>query len=267
MYLSYFGMEFNPFDKNIDTKHSFETEDFKVMKNRLEFLRDNKGLALVTGTSGVGKTFCIRAFLNSLNPNLFKALYISMSTLTVMEFYRQLCLELGIECGNKKIVMYRSIQEHIVHLVKDKRMNIIICVDEAQYLKTDIINDLKMLLNFEIDSKNYFSLILIGQPNLNTILNRNIHESIRQRISISYNFIGISKDELINYIESRCKVANSKPGIISEDAFETIYASCGGSIRVVNNIINKCLTIAYKKEEPIINSEIVIEAYNDLLLG
>ncbi|MDD4795970.1 MAG: AAA family ATPase [Bacilli bacterium] len=93
MYLSFFGMEFNPFDKSIDTKHAFETEDFKIVKNRLEFLKDNKGLALITGVSGVGKTFSIRAFLSSLNPNLFKVIYIPMSTLTVMEFYRQICLE------------------------------------------------------------------------------------------------------------------------------------------------------------------------------
>lgn len=267
MYLSFFGMEFNPFDKSIDTKHAFETEDFKIMKNRLEFLKDNKGLALITGVSGVGKTFSIRAFLSSLNPNLFKVIYIPMSTLTVMEFYRQLCLELGLETERKKIDMFREIQNHIMHLVKDKKINVIICIDEAQYLKTDIINDLKILLNFEMDSKNYFSLILMGQPILNSTLNRNVHESIRQRISISYNFVGISKEELINYIESRCKVANITPSIFSDNAYETIYSSCSGSIRVVNNIISKCLLIACKKEKNIIDSEIVIEAYNDLLLG
>ena len=101
-----------------------------------------------------------------------------MSTITTFEFYRELCYELGIEPPHKKIDMFREIQNQILLLSKDKKINIIIVLDEAQYLKSTILNDLKLLLNFDLDSKNYVSLILVGQPTLNYILNRNTFDAL-----------------------------------------------------------------------------------------
>ena len=267
MYLSYYGLEFNPFDKDIETKYAYETADFKILKNRLEFVKDNKTIALITGNPGMGKTFAIRNFLNELNGNLYKIIYICMSTVTTYEFYKQLCYELGIEPPYKKIDMFREIQERILNLSKDKRINIIIVLDEAQYLKTGILNDLKILLNFDMDSKNYVSLILVGQPVLNSILRRNIYDALNQRITVSYNMIGITKQELKDYIDSRIKLAHGNNGIFNEQAVEAIYNACNGSIRVANNIITKSLIIGKSKQSQIIDSDLIIEAVNELTLG
>ena len=267
MYLSYYGLEFNPFDKDIETKYAYETADFKILKNRLEFVKDNKTMALITGNPGMGKTFAIRNFLNELNGNLYKIIYICMSTVTTYEFYKQLCYELGIEPPYKKIDMFREIQERILNLSKDKRINIIIVLDEAQYLKTGILNDLKILLNFDMDSKNYVSLILVGQPVLNSILRRNIYDALNQRITVSYNMIGITKQELKDYIDSRIKLAHGNNGIFNEQAVEAIYNACNGSIRVANNIITKSLIIGKSKQSQIIDSDLIIEAVNELTLG
>lgn len=267
MYLSYYGMEFNPFDKGIDTKYSFETEDFKIMKNRLNYIKDNPGIGLFTGNPGLGKTFIIRNFLNELNPNLYKVIYISMSSITVLEFYKEIAYELGIEPAFKKIDIFRQIQETIINYVKNKKQQIIICIDEAQYLKTSIINDLKILMNFEMDSKNYFALILIGSPLLNNLLNRGVHEAIRQRITVSYNLLGISKEEIKEYINTRLDISHGNKGIFNEQSIEAINNSCNGSIRVVNNIITKSLIIASNRSKNIIDTEIIMEAVNELALG
>lgn len=267
MYLSYYGLEFNPFDKDIDIKYSFETDDFKILNNRLDFIKENKGIALITGNPGLGKTFAIRNFISKLNPNLYKSIYICMSTLTVHEFYKQLCYELDIEPSHKKIDMFKSIQDRIISLVKDKKINVVIVLDEAQYLRTEILNDLKLLFNFECDSKNYVSLILVGLPVLNNLLNRNIFEALRQRIIVSYNMGGISKEELINYINSRLQIAHGNINIFNNQTFETIYSACNGSLRIANNIITKCLIIGKSKNSEIIDSNIVLEACNELSLG
>jgi len=267
LYLSYYGMEFNPFSKEIETKYSFETQDLKIMRNRLNYIKDNPGLALFTGNAGLGKTYAIREFLNNLNPNLYKTIYVSMSSITVLEFYKQIAYELGIEPMHKKIDVFRQIQETIVNIVKNKKQQIIICIDEAQYLKTSILNDLKILMNFEMDSKNYFSLILIGQPFLNDLLNRNVHEAIRQRITISYNLIGISKEELENYINSRINIVHGESGIFNSQIIEAIFNGCNNSIRVANNIITKALIISYGKQEKNISTDTIMEALNELTLG
>ena len=264
MYLSYYGLEFNPFDKTIETKYAYETEDFKILKNRLNFVKDNKTMALITGNPGMGKTFVIRSFLNELNKNLYKVIYICMSTVTTYEFYKQLCYELGIEPPFKKIDMFKEIQEQILTLAKDKNINIIIVLDEAQYLKSTILNDLKILLNFDLDSKNYASLILVGQPVLNSILKRNIFDALSQRITVSYNMVGINKEELKEYIDSRIKLAHGNNGIFTEQAIEAIFNACGGSIRLANNIITKCFIIGKSQNLQTIDSNIVLEATNDL---
>lgn len=267
MYLSFFGMEFNPFDKDINTKYSYLTDDLKIVNNRLDYLKEHPGIALFTGNPGMGKTFAIREFFSSLNPNLFKCIYLSMSSLTVYEFYKQLALSLGIIPEFKKVDIFRQIQETIIDLVKNKKIKVIICIDEAQYLKTDIINDLKILSNFDMDSKNYFTLILTGAPILNSILNRNVHEALKQRITISYNFNGIQRDELTDYINSRFSLAHANQNIFTPQAIEAIFNSSNGSIRVVNNIVTKSLIIASSKSKNIIDDNIIMEAYNDLELG
>ncbi len=267
MYLSYYGLEFNPFDKDIETKNAFETTDFKILKNRLEFVKENKTMALITGNPGMGKTFVIRNFLDELNSNLYKVIYICMSTITTIEFYRQLCYELGIEPPFKKIDMFREIQEQILTLSKDKKINVIIVLDEAQYLKPSILNDLKLLLNFDMDSKNYVSLILVGQPVLNSVLRRNIFDALSQRITVSYNMCGINKNELTDYVNSRIKLAHGNTGIFNEQAIEAIYNASNGSIRVANNIITKSLIIGKSKQLPTIDSNLILEAVNELALG
>ena len=267
MYLSYYGLEFNPFDKNIETKYAYQSKDFEILKNRLNFIKDNKTMALITGNPGMGKTFAIRNFLNELNGNLYKIIYMCMSTLTTQEFYRQLSYELGIEPSFKKIDMFRDIQNQILTLARDKKINVIIVIDEAQYLSTGILNDLKMLLNFDLDSKNYASLILVGQPVLNSILRRNIYDALVQRITVSYNMVGIDKTELKEYIESRIKIAHGNNGIFNEQALEAIFNACNGSIRIANNIITKCFIIGKSKDLQTIDSDIVLEAANELALG
>ena len=267
MYLSYYGLEFNPFDKDIETKYAYETDDLRILKNRLKFVKENKTMALVTGNPGMGKTFAIRNFINDLNRNLYKVIYICMSTVTTYEFYKQLCYELGIEPPFKKVDMFREIQERILNLSKDKKINVIIILDEAQYLKTGILNDLKILLNFDLDSKNYVSLILVGQPVLNSILRRNIFDALSQRITVSYNMVGFNKQELKDYIDTRIKIAHGNNGIFNDQAIEAIFNACNGSIRVANNIITKSLIIGKSKQLQTIDSNLVLEAVNDLALG
>lgn len=150
--------------------------------------------------NGKGKTYGVKYFVKNLNPNLYKIVYLSLSTVTVMEFYRSFCIGLGIELSFKKIDMFNQIQERLKTLVKDRRITPIIICDEAQYLKTGILNDLKMLLNFEMDSKDYAVLILVGQPMLNDVLSRNVHEALNQRIIVNYMFIGIEFEEVKKYI-------------------------------------------------------------------
>lgn len=266
MYTTYFGMKKNPFKKDIDLKDTYEFNDFKEVQGRLNYLLNTKGIGIITGASGKGKTYSIRYFTEHLNKNLYKVAYLQLSTLTVMDFYKGLCKELGIEPLNKKIDMFKQIQERIRNLAVDRKIMPVIVCDEAQYLRTDILNDLKMLLNFNMDSKDYAVLILVGQPILNSILEKSVHEALKQRIMINYNFIGLDYDEVKSYILNRCEIAGISNTIFDDSAIRALANCCNGSTRVLNNLIDKCLFVCCKKNENIITSETVMYAENDINL-
>lgn len=266
MYESYFGMKLNPFKKDIDIKNTYEFKDFKEVQNRLKYLLNNKGIGLFTGTSGKGKTYSIKYFVRNLNPNLYKVVYLSLSTVTVLEFYKNFCIGLGIEPANKKVDMYHQILERLQTLVKDRRITPIIICDEAQYLKTDILNDLKMLLNFEMDSKDYAVLILVGQPVLNDILSRAVHEALNQRIIVNYMFIGINYEEVKEYVIDRCNLAEISNEIFDEGSIKALASNCNGSTRYLNNLIDKALMICSNQKEQTITANTIMLATNDLSL-
>ena len=266
MYKSYWGMEFNPFQKEISEKQSMETKDFKQAKGRLEYLEKTRGIGLFTGLAGTGKTYTMRCFTSGLNSNLYKVVYIPLSTVTVPEFYRMLAYGLGLEPPCKKIDVFNQIRDTIVTLAKNKKITPVIIIDEAQYLKTDVINDIKLLLNFEMDSKNHAIFILLGQPVLNNILSKQVHEALKQRILISYNFDGISKEETEEYITSRFKSCGVCQPLFDKNSLEAIASCSNGSIRKVNNLVEKCLILGAKNKVETINTEIVMIAQNEIEL-
>lgn len=266
MYKTYWGMEFNPFDKSIAEKHFFKSDDFTSALARLEHLKNIKGMGLFTGLSGTGKTSTLRYFANSLNPNLYKVVYIPLSTVTVMEFYKSLAFGLGTEIYSKKVDLFRAIQERIQSLSKDKKITPVIIIDESQYLKTEVLNDLKLLMNFEMDSKNYAILILSGQPVLNITLSKNVHEALKQRIVISYNYEGITKDEVEKYISSRMELCGVSTKIFEDNAIEAINACANGSTRRLNNLIEKSLILGFQQNASSIDTNIIMSAQNEIEL-
>lgn len=266
MYKGYWGMEFNPFEKGLSERNFFKSVDYSQAVSRLEHLKNIKGIGLFTGLSGTGKTYTLRCFANTLNPNLYKVVYITLSTVTVLEFYKSIAYGLGLEPCSKKIDLFRAIQERIVSLSRDKKITPIIMVDEAQYLKTEVLNDLKLLLNFDMDSKNHAILILTGQPMLNSTLSKQIHEALKQRIVINYNYEGIFKEEVSDYISSRLKLCGISDEIFNDNSIEAINSCCNGSTRLLNTILEKCLMIGYQKRVKVIDTEIVMSVQNEINL-
>ena len=139
MSLAYYGLSFNPFDKQmVQEKDRFLSRDMTEMTQRLDYLKDARGIGVFTARPGMGKSFCLRCFAKSLNPNLYHMEYICLSTVSVMEFYRQFCAALGVSDKGGKPGMFKSIQEQIWYLYKEKRQPLLLAVDEAQYLSTGI---------------------------------------------------------------------------------------------------------------------------------
>ena len=136
-------------------------------------------------------------------------------------------------------------------------MKVIIVIDEAQYLRTAILNDFKIIFNFNMDSKNYASVILLGLPTLNDILTRSAHEALRQRIVVNYQLSGLSNDEAHLYVNNALKQAGNDSVIFTDDAINTAHQLSKGSFRVFNNLLEKSLIIGANQQQLNIDNEII----------
>ena len=267
MFKSFYGLTLNPFDKSLPEEHAFRSKDHEQMLSRLDYLKNARGIGLFTAPPGMGKTFALRCFAKDLNPNLFQLSYICLSTVSVTEFYHQFCHELGLDFGPKKAIMFRNIQERLFHLLKEKRKTFILAIDESQYLNIHVLRDIKMLMNSQFDSLDCFTMILIGQPYLCSILEKPVHEALKQRIVIHYNYEGLSVDEAKNYIYSRISLAGASKSIIDEAAVHAVANFCQGTARTINSVMTNALILGTQMNKPTIDTEVILSACNSLSLS
>ena len=265
-YHTRYGLEFNPFVKN-SKEILVDTKEAKEVSFRLDYLAKTKGFGLLTGAPGRGKTTAIRNWAASLNPSLYNVVYSSLSTLTVQDFYRNLAQELGAQPAFRKPDNFRLIQNEITRLALEKRKTPVIIIDEANYISNAVLNDLKMLFNFEMDSRDRAVVLLAGLPLLNATLRLTIHEPFRQRIVMNYNMEGISKEEGRTYISKKLAGAGCHHTVFEDAAVEAILNAADGTPRIINKLCNACLLIGDSSNAATIHADIAMQAVNDCELG
>ncbi len=265
-YISRYGLDFNPFIKNTN-EVIVKTTEYKEIIYRLNYLLNNKGFGVITGGAGRGKTTTVRTWANELNPSLYKVIYSSLSTLTVNEFYRHLSEEFGLEPMHKKSDNFKIIQAEINRYVLEKRITPVIIIDEANYINNGVLNDLKILFNFEFDSRDRAVILLVGLPQLNNTLRLVAHEPLRQRITMNYSIDSLNKEEAKEYILNKLRGAKSNVEIFNNNAIEAITNAANGIPRIINKICNSSLLIGNTKNANLIDSDIVMLAVNENELG
>ncbi len=263
MYNDFYALSFNPFDKSLSEKDSFASKDFTEMSHRLDYLKDIRGIGIFTARPGMGKSYCLRCFSKSLNPNLYQVAYLCLSTISVSEFYKQLCTVLGVSDRGGKTGMFKSIQEQIYYQYKEKRQPLLLIIDEAQYLNTGILNDIKMLMNYGYDSMNCFSLILCGESHLNDILRKPVHEALRQRINVHYNYAGLDDKEVASYILHKLERAGGSKSIITEAALASIHSYSQGNPRLIDNVMTDAITLGSQAGKQTIDIDVILAAVDN----
>ena len=263
---TYYGMDSNPFTKKIDINDLYKSNDYTQMENRLDFLIRSRGVGVFLSNPGMGKTTCLRNTLSRLNASRYKVIYICMTTVTVLDFYRLLNDALGLAETMRKSQMFRQIQEELRRLITENKMEVIIAIDEVQFLKKDILREFIMVLNFDYDSKDYCTLILTGQNEFLRVLRFKELEAFRQRININYTFTGLDEKEVEEYIKTRLKLVNCREDLFEKETYHTFYTLMQGSVRNLNQLINKSLIIGQHKKKETIGSEIIMESSEEVIL-
>ncbi len=263
MFKSYYGLKINPFEKSIDITNIYESRDIKELGARFKYILNTRGIFLLTGEPGTGKSTSLRKFASSLNPSLYKVCYFPLSTVTVMDFYRGLLFELGEMPSCKKVTMFKQIQESIMSLYHEQKVLPVIILDEVQMLSNSILEELRLLFNFKMDSENPYILILSGQSTLKNKLQLSINTPLRQRISIKHAMQGIEKEELHGYISSLLNAAGNTNDIFTPQAVEVIYSLSKGVPRIINNIVTASLMYGCATKKDCIDEEAVYQGQKD----
>ena len=225
-----------------------------------------RGIGVFTALPGFGKTFALRCFAKSLDRNLYEVAYICLSTVSITEFYRQFCAALGIDAPHGKPAMFRAIQDRLYHLFKEKKKPVILILDEANELSSAILKDLKMIMNYDYDTIYCFTLVLAGEPHLNHILEKPIHEALRQRIVIHYSYTGLSDSETEQYLQHKLRVAGAADSILGEGTLPAFIGYARGCPRLLDNLMNQALMLGAQLQKPTLDAEVMMAAVNSLAL-
>lgn len=266
MFEQFFGLKFNPFTKEIDCSALFKGQESTEVEARLKYLEQTRGIGLIVGEPGVGKSTALRNYTYNLNPSLYKMCYFALSTVTVKEFYRGLAALLGQEPKFQKVALFEQIQSSIINLYKENRITPVIILDEIHLASNAILEDLRLLFNFSMDSQNPFILILAGQPLIRNKLSLAINSPLKQRIVMKYTMQGLKEDEIESYCTSRLKTAGSTEEIFTPEAFTAIYGLTQGYPRLINTLITTALLYAYSQKNRVIDQEIIYQANSEIAI-
>ena len=264
MYKTYFGMSGEPFPKDIPPQELFGSSQFKELSTRLDYLVKKRGIGLVTGEVGSGKTTGIRALCSTLNPGLYKPLYLPNTTGSVLDLYKSLAELLGLIAPSSRAKLYIQIHQEIEHLVESKKISPILIVDEAHLLRIEALEELRLLTNYHMDSKDHLTLILVGQAELRRKLGLNINEPLNQRIIMRYHLESLTRKELPLYLKHCLNRVGVTNPLFSDPAIEAIYQASKGIPRKVNLLAQASLMACAAKKSQIVDAAHVQEGDTEI---
>ena len=207
MYLRHFALTRLPFETPAHTDELFESNARREAETRLQHLVELKGIGLLTGEVGSGKTTVCRNVAAALHPGLHRVGYVSLTTGNVLDMYKAIGWELGLPTERSRATAYRAIREEITRLLGEAKQLPVLVIDEAQHLRNDVLEDLRLLTNFAMDSENRLCLLLVGLTELRRRLAMAVHESLAQRLVVRHHLAGLDREELDHYLAHRLRLA------------------------------------------------------------
>jgi len=264
-YRTFFGLNKEPFDADIAMKDILQTDQLLDVKTRLDYVIRLGAVGLVTGEVGSGKSTAIRFAEGNLHPSEYRSIYITASSGSIMELYRQLLNELSIHrSSNSKITMLRLIKKEITDLVLEKKMKVIMIVDEASLLRLEVFAELHTICQFEKDSKPYLPMILAGQNNLIDNLSYRSSQPLASRIVARSHLQATSLEGMKIYIEHHLAIAGVQHNLFDQPALTAIHQGSGGLFRKANHLARGSLIAAAANNKSMVDAEHVQLAATEL---
>ena len=266
MYLEFYGLKQMPFALTPDPRFLFRTESHLEALATLKYaIEHNKGLVLLTGESGTGKTTVLRAAMEQFGPEIQIA-YIFNPFLTAIEFFEQLVAEmdLDVRAGASKPERLAAMGR-LLATRHSQGLRTVLIIDEAHGLPGALLEEIRLLMNFETNSEKLLQVVLSGQPELDDVLNRNALRQLKQRVSLRCNIKPLTVFDINKYIRFRLKQAGAaNVNLFDHTAIALIGHASTGIPRVINNICDNALLYGYASGSEFISRDVIEDVIESL---
>jgi general secretion pathway protein A len=265
MYKDFFGLKEYPFSLTPDPRFIVFSPSFNETLAALYYgVEMAKGLIVLTGDIGTGKTTALRWITRRLDSTVLAA-YIHNPHLSIDEFYRHLTEMLGIREWTNKTDLLMEMGKMLEERHRQGLRTLLI-VDEAHQLPDEILEEIRLLLNFESDSAKHLQIILTGQPELREKLNQQNLRQLKQRVALRCQMPILSTvDEVERYIQMRISAGGSvQKDIFTAEAVDLIYQCSQGIPRSINNLCENAMLAAFASETRSIDRQIIEEVAENL---
>lgn len=275
MYKAFYNFAEQPFNITSDPEFFFPSQHHKEAFSHVVYgIEQRKGILIITGEIGTGKTTICRTLLGQLQTNVKTALVLNpyFSELQLLQF---IIKDLGI-VGHfrNKLTLLAALNDFLIEQ-STLGNNVVLIVDEAQNLKINQLEQIRLLSNIETEKEKLLQIILVGQPELQEKLKLPALRQLTQRVAIRYHILPLTRDDVRRYIEHRIKIAGQFPIDVeispdqlpvhfTEQSIEIIYAHSQGTPRIINIICDRALLLGYVTETKIINENITRKAVDEV---
>ena len=268
MYKRFFGLRENPFNINPDPRFLHRTPRIQEALEQLTYgVQNRKGLLLLTGEVGTGKTTLINHLLDWLRQRETPTAFIFNSHLKVSHLFDFILNDFGISSDFRLVSnMLLQLNQWLVERFRAGSIPVLI-VDEAQGLSFELLEEIRLLLNLETASEKLLQIVLVGQPELEDKLKRPELRQLRQRIALRCSTAPLTLAEAHGYIVDRLRIAGAtREPVFESDAVEALHYYSRGIPRVMNLLCEHALINAYVEELNPVPPRIVEEAARDFLM-
>jgi type II secretory pathway predicted ATPase ExeA len=255
-YLSHFGLDQIPFSKEIADADLWLPPSKESIVHELHEAVDEHASVILTGEPGAGKTCVLRALRHRLPQAGFRLTYCHNATLGRRDFYRQLCLALGLTPSAAAAAVFFAISSHVEDLGRE-RLHPVFLLDEAHLLHQDMLDHLHILLNYKCDSRALLSLVLVGLPELNDRLalrrNRSLFSRVQRRLAIS----PLAPEDSIEYVRVRLQNAGCDRELFTGDALAMLHEAANGSLRDLDRLATAALREPARRKRKLVERDVI----------
>lgn len=265
MYLDYFGLKEFPFSIAPDPRYLYMSERHReALAHLLYGVSGQGGFVVLTGEVGTGKTTICRCFLNQIPSNTDVAFIINPK-LSARELMATICDELSIKYPDSASIKVLNdlINQYLLNAHANNRHTVLI-IDEAQNLRVDVLEQLRLLTNLETSEKKLLQIILLGQPELRDLLAQKELRQLAQRVTARYHLNELNNIEVGAYVNCRLAVAGRKGRLFNQQAIKQLFKLSGGVPRLINLICDRALLGAYASQSDVVEPHHIKSAYREI---